>query len=279
MTENNYGTHADFYGKVLDPANTRSLEIAKSLKTAFSNHLITEEVDVIVFSDLTGSELADALYKYPLILKPLLAICNIAGRAIERDPSIKGLDTYKPKINEEASKLIAGYITPFLPNSLAIPALTYVDRTAFIDKEIRKAKGRWEILISTAVTKFSGKDFKKRKFVVNGDAFELDAAYPPTGDVLVGIDIKRVEARRDIHKRSDEIINKASKFKEVYPDSKFGVVFYYPFVTEQTNVQDRLRSKFIDSVVFAGETEASIETATKLLLGKLGVVNNEQNNA
>ena len=82
---------------------------------------------------------------------------------------------------------------------------------------------------------------------------------------------RSIEARRDIHKRSDEIINKAAKVKEVYPKAKFGAVIYYPFIEEHSNVQDRLRSPNIDSIVFAGESEVSIENAVKLLLSKLGI--------
>ena len=51
----------------------------------------------------------------------------------------------------------------------------------------------------------------KRSFKWEGDSYEIDAASPIiTGaDIRYAIDIKRIEARRDIHKRSDEIVNKA----------------------------------------------------------------------
>lgn len=35
------------------------------------------------------------------------------------------------------------------------------------------------------------------------------------------VDVKRIEARRDIHKRCDEIVNKAAKFKRNYPRGTF----------------------------------------------------------
>jgi hypothetical protein len=45
-------------------------------------------------------------------------------------------------------------------------------------------------------------------------------------DVHIGIDIKRIEARQDIHKRCDEIVNKAAKLKAVFRKAKFGAVIY-----------------------------------------------------
>jgi len=77
--------------------------------------------------------------------------------------------------------------------------------------------------------------------------------------------------RRDIHKRCDEIVNKAAKLKSSFPDAKFGTVIYYPFIEEHVNIQNRLRSGDIDSVVFASEARESIETAIRMLLSSLGV--------
>src|SRR3990172_12236373 len=101
---------------------------------------------------------------------------------------------------------------------------------------------------------------------VGGELFELDAAAPVFGDVHTGVDVKRIEARRDIHKRSDEIANKARKLKLAFPRAKFGAVIYYPFSEEHINIQNRLKSPEIDCVVFAGQSEDSIRTAVKFLL-------------
>ena len=83
--------------------------------------------------------------------------------------------------------------------------------------------------------------------------------------------MKRIEARRDIHKRADEIINKAAKFKSNFPDGLFGAVVYYPFPDEYINISNRLESPNISGVVFASEDEESIDTAVMLLLDKMGV--------
>src|SRR5262249_16341059 len=124
--------------------------------------------------------------------------------------------------------------------------------------------------ILDALNTFSRKKFKKRKFTVGGEEFEIDAACPPTAEIRVGIDVKRIEARQDIHKRCDEIVKKATKFKNAYPHAKFAAVVYYPFIQEHANVQNRLRSDFIDCVVFASGMADSIESATRLLLATVG---------
>lgn len=266
-----YGSHADYMDWVKDDADSRQEAIEDALRKAFSNFMEKREVEVIVFSSMTAFDLAEAIINHPLILKPLLAACNIAARAIERDLSIKNVDTYSPRLSDDQVKVIAGYIKPFLPSYLEIPALSRIDRVAFIDKEIRKGKGRWEKKIIESLNRFSSLQFHKRMFVAEEEQFELDAASPKSGYIKIGIDIKRIEARRDIHKRCDEIVNKAAKLKSAFPGSKFGAVVYYPFIEEHINIQNRLRSDKIDGVVFASEAKESIENAVRMLLSTLEV--------
>jgi len=272
---NGYGTHADYMGWVRDGANSRQKTIENVLRKAFSDFIEKREVEVIVFSSMTAFDLAEAIINHPLILKPLLATSNIAARSIERDLSIKNVDTYRPRLSADQAKVIAGYIKPFLPPYLEIPAFSQIDRVAFIDKEIRKRKGRWEKKVLESLNQFSSLQFHKRIFTTGGEQFELDAASPRSGDIKVGIDIKRIEARRDIHKRCDEIVNKATKLKSAFPDSKFGAIVYYPFIEEHVNVQNRLLSEDIEGVVFASEVKESIENAVKMLLPTLGVLRND----
>jgi len=266
-----YGSHADYMDWVKDDADSRQEVIEGALRKAFSNFIEKREVEVITFSSMTAFDLAKAIVNHPLILKPLLAACNIAARAIERDLAIKNLNTYSPRLSEDQAKVISGYIKPFLPSYLEIPAISRIDRVAFVDKEIRKKKGRWEKKILESLNRFSSLQFDKRMFVAGGEQFELDAASPKVGDIKVGIDIKRIEARRDIHKRCDEIVNKATKLKLAFPSSKFGAVVYYPFIEEHINIQNRLRSDNIDGVVFSSEVKESIENAVRMLLSTLGV--------
>ena len=253
-----YGSHSEYMGWVKEDADGRQQVVQVALREAFSKFIEARKVEVIVFSSMSAMDLAEAITRHPVILKPLVACCNIAARAIERDLGIKNLNTYLPRLSEDQAKVLAGYIKPFLPPYLELPALVQVDRVAYIDKEIRKSKGRWERRILEALNRHGKRSFRKRMFEWEGDLFELDAATPERGDIEVGVDIKRIEARRDIHKRCDEIVNKASKLKSFYRSAKFGVVIYYPFIDEQVNVQNRLRSTDIDGVVFASESNESI---------------------
>jgi len=261
-----YDTHGDLMLHVQAEAETRCAELAKELKEAFQNFIKLETVEVVFFADMTAADLAIAFLKHPGVLKPVLTVCNIAARAIERDLGIRNVDTYKPRLNEQQAHQLAGYLKPFLPAYIAIPALCSLDQYFYIDKEIRASKGRWEKGILESLNKYGKAPFKKRKFKVDGQEFELDAAAPERGAIEIGVDVKRIEARRDIHKRCDEIVNKASKFKAAYPTGKFGAVIYYPFVEEHVNVQSRLRSSMIDEVVFAGSSTDSIVNAVRTLL-------------
>lgn len=271
MIQGGYGSQQEYLAWVQEDAAKRREAIAAELRAAFGSYIEWRQVEVVAFSDITVPELARALRAHPSILKPLLIACNVAARAIERDLDIKGLDTYAPSLTDQEADRLAGYLKPFLPPYLELPALVELDRVEFIDKEIRAAKGRWERAILDALNRLGPYPFKKRKFQVEGEKFEIDAASPPRGEIEIGVDIKRVEARRDIHKRCDEIVNKAVNLKRAFPRARFGVVIYYPFPAEHSNVEKRLRSGEVDQVVFASQSRESIETAVRLLLSGLGV--------
>lgn len=266
-----YGGHKDYVDRVKADAAARQAAVEKALRAAFERFIETRQVEVVVFSGMSALDLAKAVLAQPAILKPLLGACNIAARAIERDLGIKNLDTYTPRLTDDHARVIAGYIKPFLPDYMELPTLSRIDYILYMDKEIRKGKGRWERQILDALNQFGQSQFRKRKFSSGGEEFEMDAAAPVKGDIAVGIDVKRVEARRDIHKRCDEIVNKAEKLKKMYPHAKFGVVFYYPFIDEHVNVQNRLRASRIDATVFASESEDSIHSAVRMLLSTLKV--------
>jgi hypothetical protein len=266
-----YDSHADYMDWVKSEADARTAMMRGVLVEAFEGFIESRQVEVIHFSAMTALDLAAALHKNPSVLKPILACCNVAGRAIERDLDIKGLDTYTPRLSETHAATIAGYLKPFLPPELAVPALSELDRHFFVDKEIRARKGRWEKSILDSLNRHARLTFKKRRFVVGSESFEIDAAAPPTGDIEIAIDVKRIEARRDIHKRADEIINKATKFKKRHPKSLFAAVVYYPFTAEQINVQSRLKSRYLDAVCFASQSEPQIDISIGLLVDELGI--------
>jgi hypothetical protein len=266
-----YDTHADYMSWVQEEAAARRQDVLDALHNAFSEFIELREVEVINFSNMTAMDLAHAIREFPLILKPILAACNVAGRAVERDLDMRNLDTYRPRLDAQKAAALAGYLKPFLPQELAVPALTELDRHFFVDKQIRMLKGQWEKQVRQAINHQTSIRFKKRKFVCDDEQFEIDAAAPPEGEIEIAVDVKRIEARRDIHKRCDEIVNKATKFKRLYPNARFAAVVYYPFTAEHVNVQHRLESPHIDAVVFASQSQEQLQTAVGLLLGRLRI--------
>lgn len=252
------------------PTGERVGQLEKALVEAYKGVLEYREVPFIRFGDLDAQELAKVFYAHPVVIKPTLCCVNVAGRAIQRDLGIS-LNTYSKKISQENATLLAGYIKPMLPPLIAVPALMELDRFFWTDKEMRAKKGNWERTITEAINLVATGVFHKRRFECDGEKFELDAAYPPTGEVEIGVDIKRIESPRDIHKRADEIINKAVKFKRAYPKGRFVAFVYYPFPTQHINLQSRLSSVHIDGLFFAGQTPSSVATAIDLMVGMLGI--------
>jgi len=266
-----YGTHADFVDMVREPANKRAEVLYGELRTAFARHVREEPVAVIQLADITVFELSDILRQHPLVLKPLVIAANIAARAIERDLGIRNVDTYDPDLSPEEAAAIAGYLKPFLPASVALPTLVKLDQVEYVDKEIRALKGRWEKRVTEALSQASQRQFGKRRIEVQGENFEIDAAFPLEGDVQFAIDIKRVEARRDFHKRVDEIVNKATKVKKQNPRAKFGTVIYFPFEDQHVQIRNRLGESAVDVVAFANELDESIRQAVAEILGTFGI--------
>jgi hypothetical protein len=267
-----FSSHRDYMAKVEAAAETRSGRIEAELRKAFASATEKEEVEVIDLLVLDANQLADILEKHPSIVKAVLSACNVAGRAIERDLGIKNFDTYNPRFSQGQALKLAEFLKLFLPDKLPLPALTLLDRIAFIDKEVRKDKGGWEKAICLAANKHGApKKYKKGKFTCGVDSYELDAAAGIPTAIEVGIDVKRCEAKRDKHKRIDEIVNKAFKFKTAFPAGRFGVVIYYPFPDDQADFRARALSANIDGLVFANDDDLVIEAEVRALLEMMGV--------
>ncbi|MFJ7639411.1 DNA methyltransferase [Peribacillus sp. NPDC097225] len=269
-----YSSHRDQVLRV-EGADTRAVGVEQALMKAFERFLFTKEVPFISFGIMTAEELAKAFYEFPIIVKSILASVNVAARAIKRDLDIS-VDTYGLKLTKEKAALLAGYIKPMLPNELAIPAICELDRWFYVDKEIRKFKGSWEkAVLKALIDNATTNDFKKVKFKCDEQDYELDAAHPSKGSIKIGIDVKRIEARQDIHKRADEIINKARKFKKTFPEGSFYAIVYYPFATDHLSLQTRLEDSHIDGIFFAAEVYSSIEQQAKFLLSKENLLQDE----
>ncbi|MEW5995351.1 MAG: hypothetical protein AB1744_13295, partial [Candidatus Zixiibacteriota bacterium] len=103
MSEN-YSSHADYMSRVVAEADKRRETVEQNLRSAFEAFIQEQQVEVVLFSNMSVLDLARAIELYPVILKSLLACCNVAARAIERDLSIKNVDTYNPRLTmSEAS--------------------------------------------------------------------------------------------------------------------------------------------------------------------------------
>lgn len=264
-------SHADRLSLVIGDARTRRDAIADALRSAFAGYIEIRQTEWIVFSRLSVEALSTILRTNPSVFKSVTAACNIAGRAIRRDLGFE-VNTYDPKLTQRQADQLAGYIRPFLPEALALPTLEAIDDFWFLDKELRKTRGQWEKLIEAELTRRTGHQFRKRRFLFEGMDFELDAAHPPRGEPIeVGVDVKGISHPRDFHKRGDEIVNKAEKFKIAFPNGKFGAVLHYPFLDSRDNVIQRLGHTAIDGIVFAGDNKESIENAILTLLPQLGL--------
>src|SRR5438045_2778248 len=88
-TARDYGSQADYLSRVAARANDRSQAVVSALRAAFASAIKREECEVIALQQLNVMELALAIERYPIILKPLLASCNVAGRALERDLDLR----------------------------------------------------------------------------------------------------------------------------------------------------------------------------------------------
>lgn len=266
--ENEYSSHEDQLRDSQPPAE-RVEAVQDALLKAYADVIVIREVPFIVFGDLSAEELARAFINFPLIIKPTLCCVNVAQRAIKKELGFD-FNTYGTRITEAQAHLLAGYLVRILPPAIAVPALMELDRYAWVDKMMRASKGNWEKAVTKAINEITTSTFKKRKFVCDDETFEIDAANPPKGEPIeVAIDVKRIESPRDIHKRADEIINKAAKFKKVYPSGKFVAVVYYPFPTQHINATNRLKSPHIDYVFFAAATESSIKATADMIVGTL----------
>ncbi len=258
-----YGTEVDYSRRVSTGVTKRKETVRKLLHKVFQAYLKTRDEDLIDFSEMDTTRLAQILHEFPGVLKPLLAFGGIGSRAIQRDLKMAHLDTYSPRITLEESGKIAGLLNSFLSGLVLVETLVEMDRAEFADKEKRRMKGAWEGLVRDTFATESGEAFVKRRFGKRKE-FEIDVAYPDTGPIQIAVDVKRIEARRDHQKRSDEIINKAASLKKLYPSAKFAAFVYYPFDHEE--VEARLSGTQIDLVVFAGENEDSVRKATRQVI-------------
>lgn len=260
-----YSNHHEQREAALPPPE-RAEALQAALLEAFASSIQMREVPFVLFDDVSVSDLADAFYNHPVLVKAILGSVNVAQRAIKRDLGVD-IDTYAARMTKKKAAILAGYVKPMLPKEIAVPALLMLDHHFWVDKEMRAEKGRWEREVRELLNLYGTVVFRKRKFT-HGAPFELDAAHP--GEVAepveIGIDVKRYESPRDFHKRGDEITQKAAHLKAAYPDAKFYAVIYYPFPGLHEEVRRRYAGQRIDGIFFAGVRRDSVRPAVRQIL-------------
>ena len=260
-----YSTHREQLEAATPPFEQKE-SLLSSMLEQFIDAIVFQEVPFIQFSELTAQELAKAFFNAPAIIKPILSCVNLAQLAIKRDLGID-FDVSANNITLELASIIAGYVKPLLPSVIAIPALMELNRYLWTDKEMRAKNTNWEITVIDAINQISTNLFKKSNFVAEGESFELDTCLLQEVNIEIAVDVKRIESMHGTHKYADEIIDKAKKFKFLFPKGRFYAVVYFPFPTQHINLQSRLKSDHIDEIFFAGETPSSIANTVDMLVG------------
>jgi len=102
------------------PERIKSLE--EALLVAFEKVISYEQVAFIRFGDLDVFELAQVFVASPSVIKATCACVYVAQRAIKRDLKFE-FDTYATEISEVKAAALAGYLKPFLPDRIAVPAI------------------------------------------------------------------------------------------------------------------------------------------------------------
>jgi hypothetical protein len=264
-----YTTEIDYYRSVAPLAEERSREIEAELSIAFKGYFTSDESKLIDISSLTPEMFAEILIRHPKLLKPFSVLAVVAMRAFEKDLGIRNVNTYKPHLSEQQALKISKYLLEQIPKRFCLDTIRELDRNQFIDKEKRKLKGSWENGIIETLVEKTGLKFTKTRIIVVGEEYEIDAAYFEGLNLKYAIDIKKIGSRRDFQKRSDEIINKSVAYRKLYPEGKFAAVVHYPFETDA--LRSRLKSNFIDMVVFANDSPESITEAVKTLIEDLPI--------
>src|SRR4051812_26259810 len=113
-----YASHRDYMARAVPGADERFKKLQERAKEAFKKYIREEKCLVIFFRDMNAAELGRILAKFPMLAKPLMILCNVAERAIERDLGLKNINSYNPRFRDDSAKALAGYLKPFLPERM-----------------------------------------------------------------------------------------------------------------------------------------------------------------
>lgn len=243
-----------------DTVQERNKEVEDALRKAFSSHIERKKSSYSFLQDVVD-ELATAIIRYQG-LKPLLASCNIAAPNCWVDLGIKILTHMALSLDRNKGYALAGYLMPEPPYVGNPFSLLLLDKVSYVDKEVPEVEGAVGKQFCRLALSKNG--FKKRKFIPEGEEYEIDAAHQKAGSIKIGIDIKRIEARRDTHKAMRRIVNKANKFKK--PIQFLLCRFYLlPFHRWTCEHSEQIESIKIDLVVFASQDKENIANTCKMV--------------
>src|SRR5947209_2198825 len=103
-----FSSHRDYMERVKEDADARQAAIEAALELAFKGHTERKKSVIIRFGEIDAPTLGAIFEANPSIVKGILAACNVAARAIERDLGIKNFDTYTPQFRAGQAAAIAG---------------------------------------------------------------------------------------------------------------------------------------------------------------------------
>lgn len=260
VTDKIYSNHREQFLGAAYP-DERSEGMLASLTSAFDSHVESRQVEYILFDEIPVETLAKAFFNCPNLIKAISSSVNLESRVVKHELEMNS-DTFTKSISTDTAGILAGYINAMHSKEMTVSALVELGRCFWTDKQMCKNKCKWEKKIPNA----SALKFKKHKILFGSEEYELDATTPEAGENIdLGIDVKRIEAKQYIHKRIDEFVNKASKFKACLPTSNFFAVVYYTFPFNPTNLQTRNASSDINRVFFTDESIFSIQSTVEHL--------------
>jgi hypothetical protein len=118
-----YATHRDYLKRAGPAAAARARIIREKAREAFKDFIREERCLVTHFADINAAQLGRILANYPELAKPLMILCNVAERAIERDLGLKGLNSYSPRFRRDSAKALAGYLKPLFARTNGVGKL------------------------------------------------------------------------------------------------------------------------------------------------------------
>lgn len=248
----------------------RRRRLAQKFRAAFGPLIQGKWRNEISFEMLSAQELSKILLTSPPALEPLLEACDLKIDELERVLKIPKMALSASRFTEAQAQQLAGYFLGALPLYNHVPTLLLNDSLLFIARGSRIRADHFEETVEKALRKHAALRFEGRKLRAAGSEYELKAAVSPVGAIQVGLDVARFKPRSHVQACCEEIIMKAKALKSVFPNAKFGAIVQAPVQRARKKAKEILICPWIEVIVLASGTSATIENAMRMLLGALG---------